>query len=1112
MAALPIPDVNPVLAEEPTGRIDPGIIRRQNQVGIASGLQALAEGVDAIATTAGKAAGEEDAANAFQRNADGSLEPVAGAGGASHFIMGNAGRAYQHAFLAGTLAAGQTSVNEQIQDLRNQHENDPPGFRIAVGKYADTIRDKYPGALGNAMFNHAVQVGSQHTISLMEDKRKSDIQTSYTNIATSLTDKKNELIGLARNTPGDNPDFIEKTPLYNQIKEQYASFLTNPELAKMAPNGVWTKERVDSELANFKEQAMNEWVVGNAKRVRDKDGIDAAVKWAEKATIGSTSSLPMNQREAAYHSAVAQIGTLTQEQKAQAAASQATVRAFNELYHKGTPPSDEQFQGAVTAARKAFDVEGVAQLQAAREAYHRIVKPVAGLPPQAALGAIQGQPAPGSPMLAAGSGSSQGRGLGAINISYKGPLDSAAPGHPSPNALFGYFKAKGASSNEALLLTSAAASESGLNPGVKHDGGIGYGLWGHNGGRLDAMRAQSRSFMPNWQQQADYALQELRSRPEHGAVNSARTAEDLANAQMAFEAPQGYQPGSPQTGHNYTGRLNTIRRFAGLSGEALASSDPGVVGRNSPIPFSAEELQRNPWLASAAVAQLTADNGRQTAYAKDQIELIGKSVDMGIAPPPERVATVIQMAEQHPELQESVTKMQAKVAAAPIAAQAAGMPDGGAAYIEGARQLAAQSPDLYHLSLAEALQSQIHGRAKELQDDPHAYGARPDVGWLKKKPAPFEAMAAPQSVGADNPAGALQTAIADRREAGFQIGGRMGVPPAEAMFTQNDVKSLSNMLQRVDGNGAAMILGGLDKNLQPEEMAALAGNKEFANAVGGLARSGDPGKVGAAYGFLDKQWRQNPEAFKKEFGGDMATKLAVWQDKISFMGPEQAAKELQRANDPSTQRAMDALRDQADKNIKDLTPADVRYKAFGAWMQTPAAAPTSDAAMSSVAMLDDYRSAYRDLFAEGGDATIAEKRAVERVQQKWGKSDINGGAVMAYPPERYYPVDIYGKHTYVANQLTDAIGEAAVKYQGAGVDPVKLRGAPRALVADPMTQQDIANRLPPSYRVIIQDDAGRWLPLESAPGKPLRFRADPKAHIDAQTERMMIERRQSAMR
>ena len=162
----------------------------------------------------------------------------------------------------------------------------------------------------------------------------------------------------------------------------------------------------------------------------------------------------------------------------------------------------------------------------------------------------------------------KGEPLGNVNISYLGEYGRPkAAGHLSPAQQYQHLLSIGASPNEAHLLTSAAASESELNPAAKHDQNTGYGLYGHRLERLDAIRKFAGAEYPSWQQQNAFALQELRSRPEYNLVQNAKNARDLAIAQMHFERPAGYSPENPTAGHNFAGRLTTLNQFAGLRGE-----------------------------------------------------------------------------------------------------------------------------------------------------------------------------------------------------------------------------------------------------------------------------------------------------------------------------------------------------------------------------------------------------------------------------------------------------------------------------------------------------------------------------------------------------------------
>lgn len=136
--------------------------------------------------------------------------------------------------------------------------------------------------------------------------------------------------------------------------------------------------------------------------------------------------------------------------------------------------------------------------------------------------------------------------------------------HLTPSGLRSYFLSKGANPNEATMLTGAAVNESSLNPSAVHDSGTGYGMFGHRLDRRDALFKSAGSESPTWQQQADFALNELRGRPEAKMVASARSPEDLARAEMFYERPRGFSTVNPAAGDNYSGRLKTL---AGLWGD-----------------------------------------------------------------------------------------------------------------------------------------------------------------------------------------------------------------------------------------------------------------------------------------------------------------------------------------------------------------------------------------------------------------------------------------------------------------------------------------------------------------------------------------------------------------
>lgn len=169
------------------------------------------------------------------------------------------------------------------------------------------------------------------------------------------------------------------------------------------------------------------------------------------------------------------------------------------------------------------------------------------------------------------------------------------------------LKSLGATDNEAALLTGAATSESGLDPTASHDEGTGYGLYGHRGDRLTALKQFAGTDTPTYEQQNQFALNELRSRPEGAMANGAQTPQDLTNAEMYFERPKGFTPKNPTGGLNYQGRLSDIQRVQSLAAPTqVASVDP-----NMNMGLTPEQAKLN----SGAVSEFAGNHPDQVAQS-----------------------------------------------------------------------------------------------------------------------------------------------------------------------------------------------------------------------------------------------------------------------------------------------------------------------------------------------------------------------------------------------------------------------------------------------------------------------------------------------------------------
>jgi len=162
---------------------------------------------------------------------------------------------------------------------------------------------------------------------------------------------------------------------------------------------------------------------------------------------------------------------------------------------------------------------------------------------------------------------------------------------------YDYLMSIGATPNEATMLTSAAAAESGFNPNLIHDSGNGYGMYGHNLGRLD-MRGMSA------QEQAAAALDELRNRPEGKLVNSTNDPTQLTIAQMRYERPKGWTPQAPQNGSQWGNRLAFTKQFSGFGQYADATNNVGQTPfYGNAQPNSANKNSKNPFVIGDSIAK-----------------------------------------------------------------------------------------------------------------------------------------------------------------------------------------------------------------------------------------------------------------------------------------------------------------------------------------------------------------------------------------------------------------------------------------------------------------------------------------------------------------------------
>ncbi|PSC03809.1 hypothetical protein SLNSH_17010 [Alsobacter soli] len=1028
-------------------------------------------------------------------------------------VFGKLGDIYRASAATAYAVRADSSIENGLLDLRKKamlpadqggFGGDPQQFRTAADAWVKQYAKNAPAEFRETAMRTGLQTADQHYRSLVDDAFKRDASQTKDAIVNRIGDLDNRLTALARgNYNGD-----EFRQAYQQLQGAYADLARDPRMGKSA---AWVAGQLADADARFKANS----IVGAVETAYRDRGFDTAQKTADGILTDPSLNLSEQQR-AHYHTlALGQIRLQETERRAQISAlgTEASAMVGNIL-------ADPNYDRAA-----AQDLRERAAKAGAAEVFNRVINAERRRDLLTTYGAY---PAAQRAALLGGQTStvSGGVGVGRINIVYQGDLDKAdMAGAPSPKAMFSYLLSQGASRNEALMLTSAAASESGLNPYSRHDDGIGLGLFGHNGSRLQALVASAGTAAPSWQQQASFALKELRTRPEAAAVNAAKTPEELTAAQMAFEQPQGYRPGLPQAGHNWNGRVETTRRFWAMDGTAA----PAATGEASSA------------MTGVGNRRAQAMQGAQAAEAA-RLDAIGRgavspSIDPGIAGQL-RAGLKEELSRALPDFENAMTKFERPAdselhALGAMAAQVgtpeqqrrvaelAARADLGAAFVHSlspadretliaqkAAQFAtgAAKKDREDLDYLRGLDTKIKAGMKS---DP--WGTAAEIGLPLKSTGLSLDFSNPATLAAGLKARAADVPMLQDHQ---DLGVVSLVRPAEAA-------SARQALVAMNGQQVRNLFGTMAANMSAEQLEAAAAMPVMKEAIVGLTQTGDPAKMDAAYSLLELLDRRNNASFRADFGESVMKDLDVWKAKSSFWPADQIAEERKHADTPAARAAREALESQADELLKKDSVQSVTNAFNRSWAQswtpsltdslTGAARPPATPVLQEE-LLGDYRNVVRTYMGRGLDEKKARELAVERVGQVWGPSTANGNRVMRFPPERYVtPVngstDWVGKDldSFVAKTLGDMGGEAPGKprtqaFQAPLTDAQKTAAekyaAPRALVSDDMTRVAIANKQPPSYQVVV-NVGGRFQLLTQPDGKPARFTPKAAPYQDA---------------
>ncbi|WP_276200312.1 transglycosylase SLT domain-containing protein [Chelatococcus sp. XZ-Ab1] len=985
--------------------------------------------------------------------------------------------AHQTAFVE-----AQVQIDKDVAEARAQYRHRPAEFEAWAKEYGRTVGKGSP-VLRDKLRTYATQVAGNEFSNIVNEKRRYDEQTALATLKARREDVESRLEDIVFRGADKNPD---GTPTH-----EYAQLMTDVDDIRRQmvgnPNLAYSEEMAALDAERFDRRMTAMAIVGSARRDFERDGNLSRVQRAAEERLNGVKGLSAEERlqylgliNRHLSGANAARSAITQETKERGL-------SLRQLYRSGQKVPDAETDAVIEQLRRYGLHSAADDLEMEREASR--LEPAARASARGAVDALAGL---------------QGRALGG------GGGRAVAPGRAPPPEIataIGMAAEKYGISSELLHRIAWIESRfdpNALNPNSKAAGPFQFipSTWRQYGAGasphdpIASADAAARLLLDN-KRYLERTLGrtvtdgELYLAHQQGAGGAAKL---LSNPNARAVDVVGWRAvtlngGTPEMTAGQFAQL-WIRKVEGAEGATF----PAAGGTWSESPVYHELLQRFQGLVN--------DGARQTWAG------VKSAFDGGFQPSPAEMEDLLTYL---PKVSDANLRKEILdgLAVAEAAGKTAGLP------VQQLREIVAQSEaaaargevDPLGRQLIEVWNRQAEARARVLREEPTVYG----------KVDPETGIAVPQPLDLSS-GDALRTSIAERQRT-LEIVKQGNPDAADAVFSRTDIGNIVAAL-KASPESAPTVIGEISGALTPAQLGVFMANEQVSSTLAGMARSGDPQKMSAAFSILDAEYRRDPQAFERVYGRDVETNLRLWQDRRQYMTPDQLVAEMKRAGDPTMKAARDALRKEAQTLAKDWTVEDVRDKlghtgflGFGR-----AGAPT-DAGQAGT-LRNEFVREFADAYAETGDEKIATGLAAERVNRVWGPSAVNGGEIMRNPPEKFYPT-IGGSHEWIAEQLEQDVRryiksrlltQTVEQRPGETRQEVnRLLAAPHRLIADQQTDAERARGEPPSYQIVVRAPDGRFVALEDAEGRPTRFRADASLVTD-EMRRAFEQRRQGAVR
>jgi GH24 family phage-related lysozyme (muramidase) len=954
-------------------------------------------------------------------------------------------RAFNAGARQAALAKWKTGFADEMQQLRVKHANDPQAFQAAAEVFVKRAGKNDP-LLAPFMEQEAASVAGQHYRGLLTDQQNNDRQRFSNDLKARETHLTGQLERLFEEGGGNTP---EAQALLGEMFDLRRSLAGNPEFAYSD-----VQREIDDERTTQHLQALA--VVGEFRRQYRETGDLAGTIAAAEERI-SALGLPPDQAQkylaqvTQRNSAAAEIRRIQKQEATESADAMIAALPFDSSI------DGQQIDAAVANLRRLGAHGQATKLEAAR-----IVNDL-------------------SPVFESGTAAEKSAAL---------------------TGLRGRIAAR-AGEGRVIDTAQTLRDFEGFRSRPYWDVNayrVGYGS--DTITRADGTVVRVTKDMTVTREDAERDLARRTKEFQGGIV--------AAIGQEAWdEAPENVRAVLSSVAYNY-GRLPRSVARAAASGEPelLAEAIEGLKGHNDGV--NAGRRQREADMvrgggAAGSAAYVEATRQLQAKYNDSAVELWGgikRAFDDGHSPTADELSELVAL---FPLISNDKTRKEISDRL---------QQEGALDALSGVEQFrlremiaeseeAAAAGDLdgAQRELLRAMDRRAQEQEQRLANDPLslATGAGPIADEL--------------GTGARAAIGPLQ--FGDHQALGRQLGER-GVAaraisgyhrrPLGSVLRPDDIPQIQQMLQTGDAGTVAAFFGAIE-GLDDDLLFATMGDKKLADSVGGLMKTTDPQKHGAAMSGMDQLLRRNEALFVGAFGNEAVALVRSWQDSLVFATEEQQARVLARRLDGNQPAIVKEWEAQADAFVKKegKNAASIAQELLGTFERAwRGELPTFQ---GRAALENDYRQLLKENMVITGDIEAAHGATITQMRTVWGTSSANGGRLMKHAPERHYQT-VDGSHDWIGSQIQADIRErigtpdndAAPSRLQSAVARAEAFAAGReelqySLVATPQTQADIAAGQPPAYQVVYVDPNTGML-------EAVMWRGDAEREIEPVRERM----------